>query len=161
MSDQIPPKNNDHFNKSPAHGVMFIEGQPTVIFDTICTKHKSPWLANDKVHQLLVDVWTNADLWLVGRYVIMPDHIHLFAWATEQAVDYENWVRYWKSRFTKVHRNAVHRWQSDHWDRRMRNESAFEEKWNYVKSNPKRANLVANENDWPYQGDVFPLRWDC
>ncbi len=145
--------------KKPAHGVRFVDGQPTVVFDTICTKNKIAWLASTSVHKLLVEVWQNADLWLVGRYVIMPDHIHLFAWATEKAIDYENWVRYWKSQFTKQHKVPSHRWQADHWDTRMRSEAVYEEKWNYVKQNPKRAQLVNVEQAWPYQGEVYDLRW--
>jgi len=31
------------------------------------------------VHDLLCSVWREATAWLVGRYVIMPDHVHLFA----------------------------------------------------------------------------------
>ncbi len=150
----------DRSNKKPVHGVRFVDGQPTLIYDTVCTKHKTPWLANDEVHQQLIDVWTSADFWLVGRYVIMPDHIHLFAWATEQASEYENWVRYWKSQFTKKHQNPARVWQPDHWDTRMRSASAYEEKWNYIKQNPKRAELVVDANDWPYQGEVFELRWE-
>ena len=150
---------SDPSNKNPVHGVRYVDGQPTVIFDTICTKEKSNWLDNEKVEQQLVTVWTQADFWLVGRYVIMPNHIHLFAWATEQSIDYEKWVRYWKSMFTRSHRIPAHRWQPDHWDRRMSSESAYEEKWNYVKQNPVRAGLVADENEWPYQGEVFELRW--
>jgi putative transposase len=146
-------------NKHPAHGILLMEGQPTVIFDTICTRHKMNWLANSEVHQQLIETWTKADLWLVGRYVIMPNHIHLFAWATENANEYENWVRYWKSFFTKLHKVAAHRWQTDHWDTRIRNAAALEEKWNYIKQNPQRDGLVSNENDWPFQGEVFQLRW--
>lgn len=149
----------EFLNKKPTHGVRFVNGQPTVIFDTICTKNKTPWLASVNIHQQLVEIWQNADPWLVGRYVIMPDHIHFFAWATEQAIEYENWVRYWKSQFTKQHQVPDHRWQTDHWDTRLRNESVYEEKWNYVKQNPERAQLTTNNQPWPYEGEVFELRW--
>ena len=151
---------SEPFNKRPVHGVKFVEGQPTVIFDAICTKEKMPWLASEIVHQQLVKIWKEARFWLVGRYVIMPDHIHLFAWATEDSIEYEKWVRYWKSMFTRRHKIPEHRWQTDHWDRRMRNESAYEEKWNYVKENPIRSGLVAGGENWPYQGEVFQLRWE-
>ena len=150
---------NDPSNKEPAHGVIFVDGQPTVIFDTICTKEKSPWLATDEVHRLLVDVWSHSTLWLVGRYVIMPDHIHLFAWATEQSIEYDNWVRYWKSQFTKRHSNPNRVWQPQHWDTRVRSEAGYEEKWNYVRQNPVRAGLAADENCWPFQGELFELQW--
>ena len=83
---------SDSSNKRPVHGVEFINGQPTVVFDTICTKHRQAWLVNVNVHRTLNNVWRASDHWLVGRYVIMPDHIQLFAWATESSGEYENWV---------------------------------------------------------------------
>ena len=66
--------------------------------------------------------------WLVGRYVIMPGHIHLFAAATSTKIEFKNWVKYWKSQFTKRHKVADHRWQTDDWDTRMRTGEQYEEK---------------------------------
>ncbi len=86
MSDKLPNR------KRSAEGVLFIEGKPTVIFDTVCTKNRTKWLSDESVHSLLIDVWQQSWAWLVGRYVIMPDHIHFFAWATESSIDYEDWV---------------------------------------------------------------------
>ena len=145
--------------KHPAHGVLFVDGQPTIIFDTICSKGRARWLANDAVHQLLRDVWQEADAWWLGRYVIMPDHIHFFAAATESAISYDNWVKYWKSQFTKRHKAPEHRWLTDHWDVRVRNETAYEEKWDYVLQNPVRAGLVTKPDDWPWQGVIHELPW--
>ena len=150
----------DSSNKAPIHGVKFVDGQPTVVFDTVCTKHKSKWLADEDVHSKLVKVWIEADAWLVGRYVIMPDHIHFFAWATDAEINYENWVRFWKSQFTRQHGAPECQWQPDHWDTRMRCESHYEEKWNYVRQNPVRAKLAKNTDGWPYQGEVFELGWE-
>ena len=52
------------------HGVMYFDSQPTIVFDTISTKHRRPWLGSPAVHALLRKVWSEASLWLVGRYVI-------------------------------------------------------------------------------------------
>jgi putative transposase len=73
-----------HHRKHPAHGVLFVEGQPTIVFGTVCTKDRNPWLACDDVHALLCEVWRDATAWLLGRYIILPDHIHFFAGATDQ-----------------------------------------------------------------------------
>ena len=159
--------------KHPAHGVAFIEGQPTIVFDTVCTKDRKPWLANEDVHAVLRKVWQNATAWLVGRYMIMPDHIHYFAVATDPTIEYENWVKYWKSQVTKSIRQSVkekkmarllpslpdHLWQTDHWDTRVRSEEMYDEKWLYVLDNPQRNGLVAKSEDWPFQGEIFELRW--
>ena len=65
--------------KHPAHGVLIIPNRPTIVYLTVCTKDRQPWLATPEVHALLRLVWTDAAAWLVGKYMIMPDHIHLFA----------------------------------------------------------------------------------
>ena len=145
--------------KHPVHGVLFLDGHPTIIFDTVCTKNRSRWLANDSVHQLLREIWQEANGWLMGRYVIMPDHIHLFAAETGSAIPYDNWVKYWKSQFTKRHKVPEHRWLTDHWDVRVRNEAAYEEKCDYVLQNPVRAGLVTKPEDWPWQGVIHDLPW--
>jgi putative transposase len=146
--------------KHPAHGVLYVDCQPTIIFDTVCTKDRKPWLANQDVHSLLRDVWTDASAWLVGRYVIMPDHIHLFAAATSTEIEFKNWVKYWKSQFTKRHKVADHRWQTDDWDTRMRTAQQYEEKWEYVRFNPVRHKLTQRPEDWPFWGILNELRWE-
>jgi putative transposase len=145
--------------KHPTHGVLFVEGQPTIIYDTVCTKGRIPWLACEEVHLLLREVWMEATAWLMGRYIIMPDHIHYFAAATENPIEYDKWVQYWKSQFSKRHKVAGRRWLTDHWDVRMRNGEQYEEKWLYVRQNAFRHELVARPEDWPYQGEIYELPW--
>ena len=129
------------------------------MYDTVCTSGRIPWLANELVHQLLCQVWNEATAWLLGHYVIMPDHVHLFAQETESSISFENWARYWKSQFTRRHKVAEHRWQTDHWDVRMRNADQYEEKWLYVLQNPVRRGLAASPADWPFQGELHEVRW--
>jgi putative transposase len=145
--------------KRPAHGVVCTEGQPTIVFLTVCTKNRRSWLASQDVHDTLIDVWTNATAWIVGRYVVMPDHIHLFAGMIDETIPLDNWVRYWKSQFTRQHKRAIDRWQPDHWDTRMRNEPMYEAKWRYVYENPVRQGLVDRPELWPFQGGLFDCRW--
>jgi len=143
----------------PAHGVHIDTFKPTIVFLTVCTKDRAPWLACDGVHKLLVEVWRNATAWLVGRYVIMPDHLHLFASPGRPQLPFENWVRYWKSQFTKRHGMPEQRWHSDHWDRRLRNDESYAEKWDYTRLNPVRHGLVARAEDWPFQGEIVSIRY--
>jgi REP element-mobilizing transposase RayT len=92
--------------------------------------------------------------------MIMPDHIHYFAAYTGSEIKFENWTKYWKSQFAKQwHGPEGCRWQTDHWDRRIRKFLEYEEKWNYVEENPQRAGLVARSEDWLYQGHIFVLPW--
>src|SRR5437870_4611456 len=56
---------------------------PIIVFLTVCTKNKNPILDDDAVHDVLKQSWKTRPSWQVGRYVIMPDHIHLFCAPTE------------------------------------------------------------------------------
>jgi phosphoglycerate dehydrogenase-like enzyme/REP element-mobilizing transposase RayT len=154
-----PPDESRPQRAHPAHGVVVLPNDPTIVFVTVCTKDRSRWLATPEVHSLLRSVWAAATAWCVGRYVIMPDHVHFFAAPGDPELPLENWVKYWKSQFTKAHRVAAHRWQTDHWDTRMRRQDIYEEKWQYVVENPVRHGLVEQAEDWPYRGELFELRW--
>ncbi|PYV82747.1 MAG: hypothetical protein DMG05_27565 [Acidobacteria bacterium] len=152
--DQLP------FRKYPTHGVKISSEGPTIVFLTACAKNRVAWLATDEVHLLLRQVWTEATAWLVGHYVIMPDHIHLFAAPGHPFVSFDNWVQYWKSQFSKRSPPApAHRWETDHWDTRLRNAESYRTKWEYVRNNPVRHGLVERAEDWPYQGSIYDLPW--
>lgn len=146
--------------RHPTHGVLHVDGQPTILFDTVCTKDRRSWAACDAVHDLLRDVWLRADTWRAGRYVVMPDHVHYFAACAEKGIRYKNWVQYWKSQFSKEWQHPECRWQTDNWETRIRSFEAYEEKWRYMLENPVRRRLVAKPEDWPYPGVIYELRWD-
>jgi putative transposase len=152
--------------KHPAHGVLIIESKPTIVFLTVCTKDRKRWLASAAVHEELRKAWHKADAWCVGRYVVMPDHIHLFTSPGKLEVSLDEWIQYWKSCFTREVRRAKlfrlppHPWQTDHWDTRLRKWQLYEEKWKYVRNNPVRHGLVQRAEDWPYQGEIQSLRWE-
>jgi len=52
-----------------------------------------------------------------------------------------------------------HYWLPDHWDTRIRSAEDYAEKLAYVRMNSLRRKLVANPEDWPYQGQIFELQW--
>jgi len=39
----------------------------------------------------------------------------------------------------------------------LRSSESYSQKWDYVRENPVRAGLVANADDWPWQGEVESL----
>ena len=132
-----------------------------IVFLTVCTKGRQPLLANRRTHQALGEAWTQADHWLVGRYVIMPDHLHLFCAPGRLPVKpLINWVRYWKASVSKsVGAGEGSFWQADFWDTQLRRHESYAAKWDYVRNNPVRAGLAAGPDDWPYQGEQNLLRW--
>ena len=135
---------------------------PIIVYLTVCTKRRKTILANPETHELLRAAWRDARLWLVGRYDVMPDHIHLFcAPAESDAQPLLQWVKYWMS---STARNWIAPadapiWQRHFWDTQLRRSESYDQKWNYVVENPVRAKLVAKPEDWPYQGELNVLRW--
>jgi REP element-mobilizing transposase RayT len=119
-------------------------------------------LANPLVHDLLRRVWLEADAWHVGRYVIMPDHLHLFCTPNgNQTVGLLKWQSYWRNLSTRRWPRPAEKpiWQRESWDRQMRSGESYEEKWAYVRMNPIRAGLVEDLDAWPYQGEMEVLPW--
>jgi putative transposase len=183
------PNNREELpvRRHPTHGIKYVDGQPTIIFETICVKSRLAVLANKSFHCAFQKVATESNAWLLGRYVIMPDHIHFFAADIGNEIPYENWIKYLKSQLTRqmapqtggrgscraaatasnspefnapdACNSPRFRWLTDHWDTRIRNREVYEEKWQYVLNNPVRKELVARAEDWPYQGEIHELRW--
>ena len=149
--------------RAPAHPpIVERHNQPIIIFLTVCTAGRKPVLANVVATQLLRNAWTMDDEWTVGRYVIMPDHIHLFcAPAGLGACSLVKWISYWKFLVSKQwpQRTDLPLWQRDHWDRQLRQQDSYGDKWEYVRLNPVRHGLVKRPGDWSYQGEMNVLMW--
>ena len=143
----------------PAQGVHIDFNQPTIVFVTACTKDRLPWLACDEAHRLLTEAWRRASAWLVGNYVLMPDHLHLFAAPRDLQFTIERWMTFLKSQFSKSHRHADWLWQTGAFHHRLRRDENYSQKWIYVQENPVRAGLVKDIGQWPYQGTIHELRW--
>ena len=126
------------------------------------TQDRKPILARPGVHDLLKAAWREADGWVVGRYVIMPDHVHVFC--APGAAPYpavKKWAAYWKSLAASrwPHPEDGKVWQRDCWDRQLRRGESYTEKWEYVLRNPVRAGLAPYQAAWPYQGELNTLMW--
>src|SRR5271154_832194 len=74
------------------------DNRAIIIFLTVCTKDRRPLLANPVCHRLLIEWGGKADRWLVGHYVILPDHLHLFcAPGCVPETSLQAWAAYWKN----------------------------------------------------------------
>ena len=155
MKDKKPKPTRHH----PVHGVDISNDFPTIVFITVCTKNRIPWLANSESHQILKKIWSENSPWRVGRYVLLPDHLHLFASPYDSRIQINTWIEFWKSRFRQLCSQSDYKWQTDFWDRRLRRWESYEEKWMYVKNNPVRHGLVTNAENWPYCGEINALTW--
>ena len=146
--------------RNPSPGGQVQSSGPTIVFLTVSTLKRQPWLANGTAHDLLREVWRHARAWLVGNYMLMPDHLHLVCTPGEQDTEIENWIRYWKREFRLRHANAGWRFQSRGWHHRLRAHESYSEKWDYMMENPVRKGLVKTPDEWPFRGGVFDLRWE-
>ena len=147
----------------PAHPVVCERRhQPIIVFLTVCTASRKPILATDEVVLVLRTAWAKATFWHVGRWVVMPDHLHLFCSpATNPPEPLAHWVRFWKSEASRhwpqPDRQPI--WQRDFWDTQLRPGDHYGTQWEYVRQNPVRAGLVATPDDWRFQGEENLAMW--
>jgi putative transposase len=91
----------------------------------------------------------------LGRYVIMPDHVHLFVRGGRDFT-LSPWIGGLK-RAMSVALKSSRLWQPGFFDHILRSNESYGEKWNYVRENPVRAGLVKSAGDWPYQGEIVSM----
>jgi REP element-mobilizing transposase RayT len=149
--------------KHPAHWPSVERhNEPVIIFLTVCSKDRQRIFASADAARVIIDAWVEAKSWLVGRYVIMPDHIHLFcAPGVFPPEPLKQWARYWNNIASKnwPRPNEQPIWQRDFWDTQLRRHENYDEKWDYVLENPVRAGLVSKSEDWPFHGELNVLPW--
>jgi putative transposase len=157
---QFPQRQN------PSPGVHKQLGQSNIVLLTINPEKRETWLANERTHQLLRQTWLEATAWLVGDYLLMPDHLHLFCAPRDLHFTIETWISYWKREIGLKQKRlagtlAPPKWkfQSRGWHHRLRDGENYSEKWIYVQENPVRKGLVKRIEDWPFKGRVFDLIW--
>ena len=153
---RVPPRLDRLFPSNP------------VFFVTACTYRRRPLLATPAVHNAFVRfsrlAYDKHGI-AVGRYVIMPDHIHLFICGPN---DFElgRWMGMLKQCLEKAlpataspigRRLQKTIWQRGFFDHVLRNEESYARKWEYVHENSVRAGLVANADDWPYAGEIITI----
>jgi REP element-mobilizing transposase RayT len=156
-----------------------------IFFITACTYKRLPILASSLVASILLDEWKNAKEkhnWVVGRYVIMPDHVHFFCTAdnfdsssnNNQSLSrfMQQWKQWTGKRILYELSNRIseypdtqlpqkfvlyHVWQAGFFDHVLRSSESYNEKWKYVLMNPVRKGLVQQASDWQFQGEIFEI----
>jgi putative transposase len=142
---------------------MTFERRP-IYFVTACTADRRQLLADDLVHETFLRFAENATgrgAW-VGRYVLMPDHWHLFVVIEDERIRLAAWIRSLKNSISKVLRGRGEpppHWQKGFFDHIMRCGESYSQKWDYVRANPVRAGLVARPEEWPYSGEIHELEY--
>jgi REP element-mobilizing transposase RayT len=136
--------------------------RPILVFVTVCSHRRKPIFATPATTTVILDAWRQADAWRIGRYVIMPDHVHFFCAPSEREIPLTRWVPYWKYVATRswTNREDLPIWQRHFWDTQLRSNESYSEKWEYVRENPVRHRLVSKPEAWPYAGELNVLSWD-
>ena len=135
-----------------------------VYFITLCTHERQKLLASPSAHETFRVFCRSAAAHgvCVGRYVLMPDHIHLFVAIAATGPEVSLWLKSLKNYLSKTLRAAgcpAPLWQKGFFDHVMRSADSYAEKWEYVLAIPVRAGLVASVEQWPYQGEINDLRF--
>ena len=148
----------------PAKHRENLSGAYSIIFVTVCTKFRLRVLADSYVHEILVAFWKDSSQWVVGRYVVMPDHIHLFVRAAGgSGCVLSQWVGSWKrhvsASMTRSKKISPPLWQDSFWGTKISTDEMYVQKLSYVQENPVRAGLVVSADEWPFSGSIHELRW--
>ena len=155
--------------KPPRLSHVFAKYDAPLYFVTFNTNARRPLLASREVHDSFLQYCECAAAYhiSVGRYVIMPDHIHLFVRlgaASETTLG--DWIKGLKrhldsaiitaghARLIAAERRPFSFWQPGFHDHLLRHSESYAEKWNYVRDNPVRAGLVTARDEWPYAGEI-------
>jgi REP element-mobilizing transposase RayT len=134
-------------------------------FVTFNSHQRLPLLARHEVHETFRRFAEQAkehDV-AVGRYVIMPDHVHLFVAFPSTGITLSEWIHALRTVVGKtLLRLGQHKphWQEGFFDHVLRSADGYAQKWEYVRRNPVRAGFVNNPEEWPYQGEIVQIPFD-
>jgi len=144
--------------RPPRLDQVFQSYDPPLYFVTLCTLHRQR-IGDLRIAQCALEHYGAHALEkfhiAIGRYVVMPDHLHLFVRGDDDFVLGE-WVKGLKRTISMAFQQQVKRfrWQPGFFDHLLRNDESYAQKWAYVRDNPVRAGLVAWTEQWPYQGEI-------
>jgi len=151
----------DKYPKTPQRLTNIFFSNP-LYFVTFCSYRRRQILNNSTVFSAFVSFSTEG-LSLhnvaVGRFMIMPDHVHLFVRGNKE-FKLGVWVQSLKSALTRrLLDTGLNRplWQRGFFDHILRSSESYTEKWNYVFMNPVRRGYVKNPDDWPYTGEIIRI----
>ena len=146
-----PRDDADHVGRrTPARDVVLSSDMPLVLFCTVCADDRGTWVAQEEVMRTLHQIWKNtATAWLVGSYVLMPDHLHFLCCprVDREDVEIERWTAFWKDSFAKATKRPAWRWQRGLFHTRMRSDQHLQEKLDYIRDNPVLKGLIARSED--------------
>ncbi|NQU10228.1 transposase [bacterium] len=120
-----------------------------IYFVTFCVLGREPVLANAATLIALQKCVARLRGWRVYAAVLMPDHLHLLAAPSDRDEAVGNLSGALK-RWLRQELNAPWQWQPGCFDHLLRSSESAQAKWEYMRENPVRGDLVRDWRDWPY-----------
>jgi putative transposase len=149
-----------HLSRLPCYW----ETKPLFFITTTIYRRQSI-LADRIAAEILLEEWHQAFFrhgWRVGRYVIMPDHVHFLCMpAEENGRSLSQFMQAWKQ-WTSKHMIRECRltppiWQAEFYDHVIHSKRSAAQVGEYISCNPVRAGLVIKADDWPWQGEIYSM----
>ena len=152
-----------------AHSELAALGAEHDIFHNVCVRARRPILASTEVWEICRATFNKLDQWTILAAVAMPDHLHILATPNDRADSVSQFAKWFKRWFNDAYRSCTPsvadretskwNWQEGCFDRLLRSDESLKAKWEYIRQNPVRANLVKNPDDWPYQFQFDGSQW--
>ena len=124
---------------------------------------------DDRIITLNAILFWDARRWDVYAAVVMPDHVHVLVRPRPISPSSPEVFHSLSAILHSVKGFTSHRindrlnrsgcvWQDETYDRIMRDEEEFIEKWHYIRTNPVKAGLVATPEEYPWHYEaVYPM----
>ncbi len=136
--------------------------QCPIYFVSSATNKRRKLLDRDDVHQSFIQFARNGPVRgvRIGRYVLMPDGVHLFVQFGPDSISLSMWQKSFKNTISKTLRSAnfaAPHWEKGFFDHVIRSRESYDEKRRYLRENPVRAGLASSADEYPYGGEIFRL----
>ena len=117
------------------------------------------WLADQRIAMLVENalLYSDGKRYYLHGWVVMPNHVHTLI-TPQEGFRLSDIVHSWKS-FTAREANLIldrsgSFWQTEYFDRYIRNERHFAAALNYIEDNPVKAGLCNRREEWRYSSAV-------
>lgn len=154
---------DDRYHRRPLRLESLFSKLRPFYFVTFNTTGRQRILARAEIHETFrafaFRAHENYDV-VVGRYVLMPDHAHLFVAFPPEGMTLSHWVQSLRSvlgkQLLRLGTQKPH-WQEGFFDHLLRNSNSYSQKWEYVRMNAVRAGLCKAPDEWAYQGEIVSI----
>ena len=134
-----------------------------IFYVSTCVLNRRKALASQAMAEAVVGAVGESSAvkgWIVGQYVVMPDHVHFlcaprsaewdlssFVGAFKQCATRKAWKIGWQGRL----------WQREFFDELITSRRLALQKWEYMRRNPVVLKLCETPDEWPYLGQLESL----